>query len=1125
MSLDASSHTLYSPQSRPSVYATDNGTLGSPFNSLPTDVLFSIFLACLGRLARQSYPRSKSHPVFALSQVSREWRELALSTSALWSVIDVDIPPLGELDGTADLDLSPWKTVALPSLRRWIEHFLSRSGEHPLSVRLTVPRVPSETQVHTEIGSLFGLLCTHAKRWKVVQLTSEGRFPEFLVHLLVSLRPPYLPQLESVVLKDQSSHHYFGPSFEIGAANTGSSRNLKLSITLSTNYIGDSGRRIDRFVEDWGLVSPPTVSTLHFFPPDILQLLHVLEQYPNLLKCSLDTSQFPNRYPAGSHADVIQFAHAADKKVHLPQLEDLDLRGHCLVPELSPFFDAPQLRILSIDPRMSEDSEISFLEWGSKFGAQLTHVTIGAGVLSPDNLLTFVRGMVSLTHLKVLPTRERWTEFTHTVWQGLTPKLGELDNPCPKLQVLLCPMPKGVVMERSPLEQALVAFVVARRFQARTVHTQVAELTELSLAFPRGSALGLKARLGGILREKGVSMDGFLLDIMRIIPLKNPSKGRLTTLSSHGELSVQSGASTIKAANFGRITLRYRDSLDVHEYLKLFKIAVTPANADVQSSAKRPQAIPFSTASTTTSPSPRVHFMISNITFTPSTRAFAEANFEDRVVPTVDTTSQSPFNSLPTDILFSIFLTCLEWLRQHPPSSPGLHPMVTLSRVSREWRQLALGMPALWSVIDLDVPPPPAKAVDLDSSPWSMVTIPALKGRANIFLSRSGQVPLTIRLAIPKMPFYGTYGDQFHDKLGSLFGLLCMHASRWKSVQIVSKGSFEGLLVHLLASLQPERLSKLERLALHDHFHRDDHPPSLYLITRTPSSRLQLSISVSTSYNSETLNNLFIGQGRLVNPSMVSTLHLAPYTIVHLVHAVKQYPKLDQCSLTIPEMGDVISSFANAEGNIIDLSQLENLELRSRRLPRNLSSLFHLPQLNTLSLDPRMSTDSETSFLEWSMKFGVQLTHVTIGGSTLSRESLLTFLQEMPELTNLKVLQTRSCRTTFDHTVWQGLTPKLNPPGRVTANCLCPKLQVLYCPLPIGIVVERSRLEKGLVSFVVAKRAATDYHQVAQISELRLGFPDTAPPGFKARFTRLLREKEVNEDGFLLEITADPRNG
>ncbi|KAJ3531926.1 hypothetical protein NMY22_g7959 [Coprinellus aureogranulatus] len=421
----------------------------------------------------------------------------------------------------------------------------------------------------------------------------------------------------------------------------------------------------------------------------------------------------------------------------------------------------------------------------------------------------------------------------------------------------------------------------------------------------------------------------------------------------------------------------------------------------------------------------------------------------------------------------------------------------------------------------LTFPPPFTKTPYLDFRPWQTVVIPNPKQRTEVFLSRSGGHPLTIRFTVPVVPLYGIEGAQVQDDIASLFELLCQHASRWKDVSLTCKGSFEELPVRMLASIQPERFVQLERLELHDHFPAQVRAPSFDVRVRTSSRNLRLSIAVSTIPMSDMLHKLFVGTGRLVNPLMASALHLQPQTVRHLLDALKQYPNLVNCCLCLVQLADLPASFANAEGKHVDLPRLEAMELQGRRLPLGLASLFHLPQLSTLTVNHIMGTDSETAFLEWGLKFGPQVTHVTIGGGTLSQESLLTFLRGMTNLTHLKITPTRECRTRFGHTVWQGLTPRLSRFAGV--DCRCPKLQSLHCPMPAGIIVERSRLEKALVAFVVARRQGTVHGQVTQLMELRLGFPNATALGFRARFEGLLREKGASMDGFVLDVFADYR--
>ncbi|TFK63841.1 hypothetical protein BDN72DRAFT_775422, partial [Pluteus cervinus] len=59
----------------------------------------------------------------------------------------------------------------------------------------------------------------------------------------------------------------------------------------------------------------------------------------------------------------------------------------------------------------------------------------------------------------------------------------------------------------------------------------------------------------------------------------------------------------------------------------------------------------------------------------------------------------APISRLPMELLRNIFL-----LTRNSTRSPAGGVSLTLSWVSRKWREFALGIPHLWSTIDLTVP-------------------------------------------------------------------------------------------------------------------------------------------------------------------------------------------------------------------------------------------------------------------------------------------------------------------------------------------------------------------------------------------------------------------------------------
>ncbi|KAG5342312.1 hypothetical protein C0989_003441 [Termitomyces sp. Mn162] len=95
-----------------------------------------------------------------------------------------------------------------------------------------------------------------------------------------------------------------------------------------------------------------------------------------------------------------------------------------------------------------------------------------------------------------------------------------------------------------------------------------------------------------------------------------------------------------------------------------------------------------------------------------------------------------PINTLPSEILCQIFETARHSTSESRPwDLPDQRKLlpITISQVSRHWREVALNNPLLWSYIDV-------------SPPWSFPTV-------CLALSRAQTCPLTINLAIPSIAF------------------------------------------------------------------------------------------------------------------------------------------------------------------------------------------------------------------------------------------------------------------------------------------------------------------------------------------------------------------------------------
>ncbi|KAF7314069.1 F-box domain-containing protein [Mycena chlorophos] len=111
-----------------------------PVLSLPHEIISAIFVACLPIHGRVR-PSKKTAP-WILTQVCRDWRAVALSTTELWVSLDL------ELSRQRDLQTGKRVVVLKPGCERIWNMWLSRAGSRPLSLTLRQKkknRTPADT--------------------------------------------------------------------------------------------------------------------------------------------------------------------------------------------------------------------------------------------------------------------------------------------------------------------------------------------------------------------------------------------------------------------------------------------------------------------------------------------------------------------------------------------------------------------------------------------------------------------------------------------------------------------------------------------------------------------------------------------------------------------------------------------------------------------------------------------------------------------------------------------------------------------------------------------------------------------------------------------------------------------
>ncbi len=137
--------------------------------SLPPEVISEVFQWALVLDSQSGYSNRsgtsllQDFPPINVSQVCRNWRQIALSEPSLWAFIEVDA------DGSEDLQR------ALPRVKTWLQR--SSPSSAPLSLKIKFPAYNNEAGADTAnrceaADSLFQELGREKIRWKEVSISS-----------------------------------------------------------------------------------------------------------------------------------------------------------------------------------------------------------------------------------------------------------------------------------------------------------------------------------------------------------------------------------------------------------------------------------------------------------------------------------------------------------------------------------------------------------------------------------------------------------------------------------------------------------------------------------------------------------------------------------------------------------------------------------------------------------------------------------------------------------------------------------------------------------------------------------------------------------------------------------------
>ena len=175
-------------------------SLLSPVPHLPIDILQEIFAACL---PTEHYPVvSRYEAPLLLTQVCKNWRNIALSTPQLWSAIHIPIPSLPEHVTSYDpppSGLSDYLTALLALIRERmavIYQWLERSKGLPLSISVfDAGNCPREV-----CNLVLDTIIHFSPRWNRLIFDTHSCDLNRIAYLL----PSQVPQLKSLVVRNEA---------------------------------------------------------------------------------------------------------------------------------------------------------------------------------------------------------------------------------------------------------------------------------------------------------------------------------------------------------------------------------------------------------------------------------------------------------------------------------------------------------------------------------------------------------------------------------------------------------------------------------------------------------------------------------------------------------------------------------------------------------------------------------------------------------------------------------------------------------------------------------------------------------------------------------------------------------
>ncbi|KAJ3523724.1 hypothetical protein NMY22_g11311 [Coprinellus aureogranulatus] len=517
----------------------------------------------------------------------------------------------------------------------------------------------------------------------------------------------------------------------------------------------------------------------------------------------------------------------------------------------------------------------------------------------------------------------------------------------------------------------------------------------------------------------------------------------------------------------------------------------------------------------------------------------------------------SPVRALPTDILGEIFLACLNvYLEEDPAARMGKHPAGILSQVCKLWRELALGMPKIWSVIDVWLPKHPLRIlrkryrIPFDCLPekeqcvWNQRyedwdrTVRALGEMAQRYSTLSGSEALTVAFSAKDapqlLPLTGMLGG-----IESVVDAIMSFLHRVENLTL--KLGFEYHLSSLNPFLRcdPQSLQKLRSarldIKLRDNLGGDDSNDDLFDLRGPLLTNLELKSrwfyvqKMQSGIDWAALTELSLcalGRSDIVTPPIEEAMGI-----------LRRCPQLVQCELELEhDNPHTLPDLVQPEFHPINLPHLRRLTIHGYGVHFTMANTLHLPSLEDLAIidlgrDPYNGEHGRLpdGLVPWADRYGPQLKHVEFEYAHLPGDSkFLHVLERLEGVVSLKLngvvdyklvgldhgasIETM-VRWTYPTRLTNAALRNLIPvrPTTKTTQTMCPRLRRLECTTG-----DLDFNELGFVELVASRRRGTEGEgcDISELEEVILTFNSPKTLDFEDE----LRKRGVDVDAFGLKV-------